>query len=83
MIESEVYKLSAGVYMRQLFPLYLKRKWWLFVLVALPFPVLALWNLNFLYAALMVEFFVIPMMLGLAKAESNASLSTGRMPSFQ
>lgn len=66
MIESEVYKLSAGAYMRQLFPLYLKRRWWLFVLVALPFPVLALWNLNFLYAALMVEFFVIPMMLGLA-----------------
>ena len=66
MIESEVYKLSAGAYMRQLFPLYLKRKWWLFVFVVLPFPVLALWNLNFLYAALMVEFFVIPMMLGLA-----------------
>ena len=41
MIESEVYKLSAGAYMRQLFPLYLKRRWWLFVLVALPFPVLA------------------------------------------
>ena len=59
MIESEVYKLSAGAYMRQLFPLYLKRRWWLFVLVALPFPVLALWSLNFLYAALMVEFFVI------------------------
>ena len=36
MIESEVYKLSAGAYMRQLFPLYLKRRWWLFVLVALP-----------------------------------------------
>lgn len=66
MIESEVYKLSAGAYMRQLFPLYLKRRWWLFVLVALPFPVLALWNLNFLYAAFMVELFVIPMMLGLA-----------------
>lgn len=52
--------------MRQLFPLYLQRWWWIVAVVAIPPMALAYFNLNFIYVALMLVFFVIPMMLGAA-----------------
>lgn len=66
MLETRTYKLSAGAYMRELFPLYLARKWWLFAVVVLPFAGLSFVNVNFIYVALMSVFLVVPTMLGFA-----------------
>ena len=52
--------------MRQLFPLYLRRWWWILAVVAFPPIVLSFFNLNFIYVALMLVFFALPTLLGTA-----------------
>lgn len=64
MIETNVYKLAAGAYMRELFSCYLRRKWYLFVLVACPWFLLSFLNLNFIYVGIIAIFIIIPMLLG-------------------
>lgn len=61
---SEIYKISAGDYMRVLFPVYLRSRWYVFALVVLPFAVLSMVSLNFVYVCLMSLFLIVPMMLG-------------------
>lgn len=66
MIETCIYKLSSAAYMRQFFPFYLKRRWWVPVVVVAPFVFLSLWDTRFIYVALMSAFFIIPLLLGFA-----------------
>lgn len=66
MIESEIFKLPASAYMQSFFPVYLRHKWWIVVIVVLPFIALSFFNLKFIYVSLMILFFVIPIMLGFA-----------------
>ncbi len=62
-VTTQIYKLSASDYMKVLFPAYLSDKWYVFVLLLVPFVALTFVNVNFIYVALMVFFFIFPMML--------------------
>ncbi len=66
MIRSTVYKLSAGSYMRQLYPRYLKRWGWVYAIIVVALVLLSLVNINFLFVALMAVFIMLPMVLGFA-----------------
>lgn len=61
---SSVYKLSAGAYMKALFPRYMRSRWYLFAVVVVPFVALSFVDINFVYVALMALFLIVPMMLG-------------------
>lgn len=52
--------------MRHLFPLYLRRWWWILAVVAIPPIALSFFNLNFVYVALMLVLFALPILLGTA-----------------
>lgn len=62
--ESGIFKTGASVYVKRLFSRYLSDKWYIFVLIVLPFIALSFVNLNFIYVALMAVFIVLPMLLG-------------------
>lgn len=62
-VVTQAYKISASDYMKVLFPAYLSDKWYVFVLLLAPFVALTFVNVNFIYVALMVLFFIFPMML--------------------
>ncbi len=66
MIRSQIYKLSAGNYMRQLYPRYLKRWGWVYAIVVVALALLSVLNVNFLFVALMSVFIMLPMALGFA-----------------
>lgn len=62
--ESGIFKTGASVYVKRLFSRYLSDKWYILVLIVLPFIALSFVNLNFIYVALMAVFIVLPMLLG-------------------
>ena len=66
MIWSNIYKLSAGNYMRQLYPRYLKRWGWVYAIVVVALVLLSVVNVNFLFVALMAVLIMLPMALGFA-----------------
>ena len=61
-ISSNIYKLSASAYMRVALMHYLRRRWWIGVLL-LPFVILSFEDSRFLFVALMVVFLVLPMFI--------------------
>ncbi len=62
-IRTNIFKISAGEYMRPLFMGFLDSRWYVFVLFILPIVGLSFWNINFIYVALIAVFFVFPMSL--------------------
>lgn len=62
--ESGIFKISASAYAKRLFRKYLSEKWYLLLLIVLPFVALSFVNINFIYVALMAVFIVLPMLLG-------------------
>lgn len=63
-IVTRITKLQADAYMREMFPRYMQKRWYWFVLPAVPFVGLSFADLRFLYVALMAICLVTPLLLG-------------------